>query len=74
MKPTNRASAAQVRSTIITVFEVCFPHPQTPEEVAVKLRWLAPAHRIAMDLHRLARDGVLVAESDDSETRYRIAI
>lgn len=74
MKPTNRATPAQVRSTILTVMEVSHPLPQTPDVVAAKLRWLAPPQRIAANMHRLARDGVLVVESDDTETRYRIAV
>ena len=70
----NKPTPAQVRNTILTVMEVTHPAPQSHADVARKLRWLAPPHRIAMNMDRLARDGVLVAEDGNPEKRYKIAV
>lgn len=67
----NRPTPDQIRKMILTLMEVA-DSPQSHEDVARKLRWLTNPHRIAMNMDRLQREGVLRVISEGSVKRYAL--
>jgi hypothetical protein len=66
MKPT----PAEVQKSIIEVMNASHPGKQTHADVGAKLAPLATPHRIAMNMDRLAKQGILRIDEIGSDMSY----